>query len=131
MGMLRCAVTQFLSSHGFALKPGSICLNHKCADTFMACRAIPAGEHDGNMSASAVGDPDLLTVQDVTVPFLSGHRLHTGSIRTCVWLSQSVTTNPFACGQVWQIVAFLLLRPPIADTQGYQAGMHGQKTTHR
>src|SRR6266568_917052 len=75
----------------------------------MPGRAVPVCKDNGDMGAGAVGDPDFLAVQDITVSLFPGSGLHTGGIGTGIWFGQSVAANPFTACQPWQVAAFLFL----------------------
>src|SRR5207248_4041336 len=88
-------------------------------------------EHDSNVGAEAVCDPDLLAVEDVVLALLPRRALDAGSVGPGVRLGQGVAADPIARGQAGQVAALLLLSAPLPDAQRYQAGIHRQEPAHR
>src|SRR3972149_2151701 len=65
--VIRCPMPQLFAGHPLAVEAGCVRLDEKRANTSVPCRPIAGGEHDSDVGYAAVGDPNLLAVQQEAV----------------------------------------------------------------
>src|SRR5437660_588913 len=80
---------------------------------------------DGQVRDTAIGDPHLRAVQDISVAITACSGSHTRGVATGIRFSQSKAANHFAAGHARQPTLLLLLRAKRRDWE------HSERTLHR
>src|SRR5258708_6386645 len=106
--MVGAAMAQLDACHALVDKAGRVGLHQEGADAAVARGGVARGEDDGEASNVAVGDPDLLAVENPPAVLLAGGGLDARGVGPGFGLGEAVAADELAAGEARQVAPLLL-----------------------
>ena len=131
MGVIRCPMPQFPTGHSLSVKTRRASRHQPSANTVVAQRTINAGKNNCHMRNTAIGDPNLLTIEAKAFAISNRNSFHASGIAARIRLRQAIATNELGRYKLRQILQPLRRTSPTLNALRHKTGVHGHETTHR